>query len=137
VQMKRCSCAAVLLACVVSGVLVDNRAADAAFKRPCVELDLAYGLHTVASGQVFDYAESVVNCSNRMRRIRVRIRAFGPCEFPHPGSAMYLLPAHSGVRADALIVAPQCHGRYRVVAKAIVRGSVVDIAHAGFTVIAR
>jgi hypothetical protein len=104
---------------------------------PCNELDLSYSLRVVEPRQVFDYSQVVANCSNRARTIRVRIQAFGPCEFPHPVSAKYRLPAHFAVQTDALIVAPSCKRHYRIVGKAIVGGFVVDEARAGFTVVAR
>jgi hypothetical protein len=112
-----------------------TRPASAKAKRTCADLELSYRLRVVDPGQVFDYRQVLVNCSARSRTIRVRIRAFGPCDFPHPPSAKYTLPAHFAVEAVAIIVAPTCPGRYRIVGTAIVRGSVVDRAHAGFTVV--
>jgi hypothetical protein len=133
-RVKPLLCGLVTLALAAGGV-VDERSATAARKRPCADLQLSYSLRTLEPGQVFDYSQAIVNCSNRTRTIRVRIRAFVPCEFPHPSSAKYRLPAGFGVQAEALMLAPPCSGHYRIVGKAIFRGSVVARAHAGFTVV--
>jgi hypothetical protein len=127
---------ALVVSAMLVGVASTAPPADArARQRPCADLELSYSAHIVVPGQVFDHVETLVNCSNRRETIRVRIRAFGPCDFPHVVSARYTLPAHFGVAADALVVAPECQGRYRIVGKAIVRGFIVDKAHAGFTVV--
>jgi hypothetical protein len=126
-----------LVVLVVVGVGVSISRAEATGHRPCANLEISYSLHTVEPGQVFDYSIAVENCSNRPRTIRVRIGSFGPCDFPHPSTATYKLPAHLAVQADALVVAPSCRGRYRVSGKAIIRGTVVARAHAGFTVLNR
>jgi hypothetical protein len=120
---------------LAAGGVVDERSATAARKRPCAKLHLSYSLRTVEPGQVFDYSEAIVNCSNSPRTIRVRISAFGPCQFAHPSSAKYRLAGGLGVQSDALILAPPCPGHYRIVGKAIIRGSVVARAHASFTVL--
>ena len=121
----------------VVGVAVGISGADAARHRRCANLEISYSLRTVEPGQVFDYSIAVENCSNRARTIRVRISSFGPCDFPHPSSAKYRLPAHFAVQADALVVAPSCRGSYGVGGKAIIRGTVVARAYAGFTVLNR
>lgn len=105
--------------------------------KPCVELDLSYGLRTVTPGTIFDVEQGLVNCSDRRLRIRVRIKASGPCAFPRPGSSRYTLDAGGGVFGSGLIIAPSCPGHYRVAGRALVHGVVVARAHAGFTVLAR
>jgi hypothetical protein len=126
-----------LLVLVASASVGIHDRALAARKGPCAELELSYSAQKVEPGQVFDYSQLVVNCSNKTRTIRVRIRAFGPCPFPHPSSATYRLDAHFAVQTDAVILAPACRGHYRILGKAIVRGSVTDRARAGFTVVSR
>jgi hypothetical protein len=104
--------------------------------RPCVRLDLSYSPHVVRPGELFEFQESLTNCSQRTRSIRVRIDAFGPCDFLPSSSAVYRLGPDSGFTGIGLAFVPSCRGRYRVVGKAIVRGRIVDRARAGFTVVA-
>ncbi len=106
-----------------------------ATQKPCVKLDLDYSLHTVRPGSILDVEQGLVNCSDRRLRIRVKIKASGPCAFPHFGSSRYTLDPDSGVFGTGLIIAPSCPGRYRVAGRALVRGVVVARAHAGFTVL--
>jgi hypothetical protein len=107
-----------------------------ATQKPCVDLDLSYSLRTATPGTIFDFEQGLENCSDRRLRVRVRIAASGPCPFAHPGSARYTLDANSGVFLTGLFIGPSCPGRYRVAARALVRGVVVARAHAGFTVVA-
>jgi hypothetical protein len=125
-----------VLAIRAVSIVLASPAATEAKRTPCADLQLGYNLRIVHPGQVFDYHQSLVNCSDRRRTVRVRIKAFGPCEFPHLSSATYTLPPHFAVVADAIVVAPRCRGRYRVVGTAMIRGAVVDRAHTGFTVVA-
>jgi hypothetical protein len=128
--------AVTLLGLALLGVVYAPADAEAA-KKPCVELDLSYSARTVAPGTIFDFEQGLVNCSDRRLRVRVRIAASGPCPFARPGSALYTLDANSGVFGTGLFIGPSCPGRYRVSARAIVRGVVVARAQTGFTVIAR
>jgi hypothetical protein len=91
----------------------------------------------VRPGELFEFQESLANCSKKTRRIHVRIHAYGPCDFPRTSSATYRLEPDSGFTGIGLAIVPSCRGRYRVVGKAIVRGRVVDRARAGFTVVTR
>jgi hypothetical protein len=120
-----------------ASILVALAAAQAAAAkpRPCVELDLSFSPHVVRPGELFEFQESVTNCSQKTRRIRVRIHAQGPCDFPHTSSATYRLEPGWAVTGIGLAVVPSCQGRYRVIGKAIVRGRIVDRARAGFTVV--
>jgi hypothetical protein len=105
--------------------------------KPCVDLDLSYGLHTATPGTIFDFEQGLVNCADRRLRIRVKINASGPCAFARPGSSRYTLDAGGGVFATSLFIGPSCPGHYRVDARALVHGVVVARAHAGFTVLAQ
>jgi hypothetical protein len=117
---------------------VVHGSADAqATPKPCVELDLSYGLHTAAPGTIFDFDQGLVNCSDRRLRIRVKIEASGPCAFPRPGSSRYTLDSGSGVFGTGLFIGPSCPGHYRIAGRALVHGVVVARAHAGFTVLAQ
>jgi hypothetical protein len=134
----------VLLRVLLVGLLgigllgVVHAPADAqAAPKLCVDLDLSYGLHTATPGMIFDFEQGLVNCSDRRLRIRVRIKASGPCPFARPGSSWYRLDAGGGVFATGLFIGPSCPGHYRVAGRALVHGVVVDRAHAGFTVLAQ
>jgi hypothetical protein len=129
-----------LLVCFVGiGLLGVVRApVDAhATPRPCVDLDLSYGLHTATPGTIFDFEQGLVNCSDHRLRIRVKIDASGPCAFAHPGSSRNTLDAGGGVFATGLFIGPSCPGHYRVAGRALVHGVVIARAHAGFTVLAQ
>jgi hypothetical protein len=125
-----------LLGIALLGVARTPAGARAA-QKPCVDLDLSYGLRTLTPGTIFDFQQGLVNCSDHRLRIRVKVDASGPCAFAHPGSSRNTLDAGGGVFATALFIGPSCPGHYRVAARALVDGVVVARAHAGFTVLSR
>jgi hypothetical protein len=117
-------------------VAVAGAQGAAAKPRPCVDLELSFSPHVVHPGELFEFQESLANCSHKTRRIRVRIDSFGPCDFLPSSSTTYRLSPDTGFTGIGLAIVPSCRGRYRVVGKAIVRGRVIDRARAGFTVVA-
>lgn len=100
----------------------------------CTSLTVTYSPTRVHTGQVFEDDLRVQNCSSAAERIVVKVRAHGPCSFPHPPSATYSFRAGHRVDQHATIIAPGCPGRYTVVARAYVKGAVTATSRAGFTV---
>jgi hypothetical protein len=100
----------------------------------CVKLSVAYSPTRVQPGQTFEDDLRLQNCASVQEQIAVKVRADGPCSFPHPPSATYTLKASQGVDQHATLVAPRCPGRYTVVARAYVGGSILATSRASFVV---
>jgi hypothetical protein len=100
----------------------------------CVKLRVVYSPARVHPSQTFQDDLRLQNCSSVQEQIAVKVRADGPCSFPHPPSATYTLNASQGVDQHAMLVAPQCPGRYTVVAKAYIAGSIMATSRASFLV---
>jgi hypothetical protein len=102
--------------------------------RPCGRVAFDYSLDRPVAGQLMDMDLSIVNCSDHEERLRLHVKASGPCPFAHPVATTYTLPPDFGVSSSALIIAPSCFGRYSVHVKLTIAGSrrVLDVAGDGF-----
>jgi hypothetical protein len=103
--------------------------------RPCGTVTLDYGPTTIHPGELMDMGLDVTNCASFAETLHLGVRTEAPCGFPHPTPFDYELGAHEGVGSSALVIGPNCLGRYRVRVALFYRGHMLDSDIAGFQVV--
>ena len=131
----------VLLVIVVTGLLapadVSSLAAESQKpNRGCARVSFDYSLARVVAGDLMDMDLGILNCSDHVERLRLHVKATGPCAFLHPHAHTYPLPANFAVGSTSLMLAPSCPGRYSVHLRLTLAGHrpVLDAASDGFSV---
>jgi len=101
----------------------------------CADLEIEFFPRTVSPGQGMDMDYSLANCSSVKETVVVPLHSTGPCPFVPSSVNRYTLRPRMGFGTSALMIAPDCRGHYRVKARVLYRGRVLDHAVAGFTVV--
>jgi hypothetical protein len=102
--------------------------------KPCARLTVEFFPRLVEPGQGMDMDFELSNCSSVTERLVVSLSPKGPCAFVPASTHTYVLEANAGLGSSGLMAAPSCPGHYRVKAKAILHGRVLDRSVATFTV---